>query len=186
MGCVAEACNKGTISFSKEYDSNTNKSNEDNLNFSFIKEPMYDQISKEFYSILNDIRKNPQNYIDESKDHNLFEIFIKLKPCSDIDLNENDIDKIKKYIMKSYFKKKSIFEQEKEIKNLIDENIKDICLFQPICFNNNIKENVWDFLAENEDDIEKIFDSKYNKLIIISIPLEHNIKMLLTLIFYKQ
>ena len=186
MGCVAESCNKGTISFSPEYDSNKNKTSEESLSYSFIKEPQYDQMSKEFFVILNDIRKNPEKFIEESKEHNLFEIFMKLKHCPELNYNEADIDKIKRYLMKSYFKKKSIFEQEKEIKNLIKENINDICIFQPITFNNNIKENVWDFLAENEDEIEKIFDVQCNSIIIIHIPLEHNSKMLLTLIFYRE
>ena len=88
--------------------------------------------------------------------------------------------------MKSYLKKKNISEQEKEIKNVINENIEEICLFQTICFNNDMKENVWDFLEGNEDDLEKIFDNKYNSIIIVSIPLEHKTKTLLTLIFYKE
>ena len=186
MGCVAEACNKGSISFSKEYDSNSGKYNEESLSYSFIKEPQYDQISKEFYDILNEIRINPENFIEESKSHNLFEIFIKLKPCSEIKYYNNDLSQIKKYLMKSYLKKKNISEQEKEIKNVINENIEEICLFQTICFNNDMKENVWDFLEGNEDDLEKIFDNKYNSLIIVSIPLEHKTKTLLTLIFYKE
>ena len=88
--------------------------------------------------------------------------------------------------MNSYFKNKNLIERDNEIKKLINENLSEICLFQTISTNNNIKQNVWDFLEENEDDIEKIFDTLYNKLIIISIPLEHNTKILLTLIFYKE
>ena len=186
MGCVAEACNKGAILFSTEYQSNTDKYNEESLNYSFINEPQYDQMSKEFFNIFNEIRANPGKFIEESKEHNLFEIFIKLKPCPDLKYCENDVNKLKKYIMKSYLKNKSIPDQEKEIKILINENIKEICLFQSISFSNNIKENIWHFLEENEDDIEKIFDIKYNSLMIISIPLEHNVKILLNLIFYKE
>ena len=125
--------------------------------------------------------------MEESKEHNLFEIFIKLRPCSDILYKDTDLDPLKKYIMNSYFKNKNIFERDNEVKKLINENLSEICLFQTISsINNNIKQNVWDFLEENEDDIEKIFDTNYNKLIIISIPLEHNTKILLTLIFYKE
>ena len=124
--------------------------------------------------------------MEESKEHNLFEIFIKLKPCSDIIYKDNDLDLLKKYIMNSYFKNKNLIERDIEIKKLINENLSEICLFQTISTNNNIKQNVWDFLEENEDDIEKIFDTQYNKLIIISIPLEHNTKILLTLIFYTE
>ena len=186
MGCVAEACNKGAISFSTEYQSNPDKINEESLNYSFINEPQYDQMSKEFFDKFNEIRANPEKFLEESKEHNLFEIFIKLKPCPDLKYCGNDINKLKKYIMKSYLKNKSISDQEKEIKILINENIQEICLFQSISFNNNIKENIWHFLEENEDDIEKIFDIKYNSLMIISIPLEHNVKILLNLIFFKE
>ena len=187
MGCVTEACNKGSITFSPEVNSNSNKLNEDNISYAFMKEPQYDTMSKEFFNILNDIRTNPENFLEESKEHNLFEIFIKLRPCSDILYKDTDLDPLKKYIMNSYFKNKNIFERDNEVKKLINENLSEICLFQTISsINNNIKQNVWDFLEENEDDIEKIFDTLYNKLIIISIPLEHNTKILLTLIFYKE
>ena len=186
MGCVTEACNKGSITFSPEVNSNLNKLNEDNISYAFMKEPQYDTMSKEFFNILNDIRTNPENFLEESKEHNLFEIFIKLRPCSDILYKDTDLDPLKKYIMNSYFKNKNIFERDNEVKKLINENLSEICQFQTISsINNNIKQNVWDFLEENEDDIEKIFDTNYNKLIIISIPLEHNTKILLTLIFYK-
>ena len=186
MGCVAEACNKGSITFTPEVNSNTNNLSEENINYGFMQEPQYDQMSKEFFNVLNDIRTNPENFLEESKEHNLFEIFIKLKPCSDIIYKDNDLDSLKKYIMNSYFKNKNLIERDNEIKKLINENLSEICLFQTISTNNNIKQNVWDFLEENEDDIEKIFDTLYNKLIIISIPLEHNTKILLTLIFYKE
>ena len=186
MGCVAEACNKGSITFTPEVNSNTNNLSEENINYGFMQEPQYDQMSKEFFNVLNDIRTNPENFLEESKEHNLFEIFIKLKPCSDIIYKDNDLDSLKKYIMNSYFKNKNLIERDNEIKKLINENLSEICLFQTISTNNNIKQNVWDFLEENEDDIEKIFDTLYNKLIIISIPLEHNTKILLTLIFYTE
>ena len=186
MGCVTEACNKGSINFTPEVNSNTNKLSEENINYGFMQEPQYDQMSKEFFNVLNDIRTNPENFLEESKEHNLFEIFIKLKPCSDIIYKDNDLDSLKKYIMNSYFKNKNLIERDNEIKKLINENLSEICLFQTISTNNNIKQNVWDFLEENEDDIEKIFDTLYTKLIIISIPLEHNTKILLTLIFYKE
>ena len=186
MGCVAEACNKGSITFTPEVNSNTNTLSEENINYGFMQEPQYDQMSKEFFNVLNDVRTNPENFLEESKEHNLFEIFIKLKPCSDIIYKDNDLDSLKKYIMNSYFKNKNLIERDNEIKKLINENLSEICLFQTISTNNNIKQNVWDFLEENEDDIEKIFDTLYNKLIIISIPLEHNTKILITLIFYKE
>ena len=186
MGCVAEACNKGSITFTPEVNSNTNKLSEENINYGFMQEPQYDQMSKEFFNVLNDIRTNPENFLEESKEHNLFEIFIKLKPCSDIIYKDNDLDSLKKYIMNSYFKNKNLIERDNEIKKLINENLSEICLFQTISTNNNIKQNVWDFLEENEDDIEKIFDMKYNNLIIVCIPLDYNTQLLLNLIFYVE
>ena len=49
-----------------------------------------------------------------------------------------------------------------------------------------MKENVWSLLEDNEDDIEKIFDMKYNNLIIVCIPLDYNTQLLLNLIFYVE
>ena len=94
MGCVAEACNKGSITFTPEVNSNTNQLSEENINYGFMQEPQYDQMSKEFFNVLNDIRTNPENFLEESKEHNLFEIFIKLKPCSDIIYKDNDLDSL--------------------------------------------------------------------------------------------
>ena len=188
MGCVTDACKKDPFSFNTELIQN-NKSlkNEPNINYSFIKEPQYNKMSKDFYNILNDLRLNPEKYLNESKEHNLFEIFIKLKPSTEIILIEDNIDDIKKYIYNSHITNKSIQEQEKELKKLINENINDICLLNAVCSNNNdIKENIWYLLEDNEDDIEKIFDTKYNHLIIVCIPLDYNTQLLLNLIFYNQ
>ena len=188
MGCMVDVCKRDTTSLTTEYFFYTNdkrdiKFIENNINKN---NSLYNLLSKKFFIFFNEIRKNPQQFIKESKKHNLFEIFIKLKPCPEINLIENNIDKIKKYIINSHFKKKSIFEQEKDIKILLNEKIKDICLFQNVFLNNDMKENVWIFLNENEDDIDKIFDTKYNYLIIICIPLEIDTKILLSLIFYKE
>ena len=54
MGCVTEACNKNTIIFSPEVISNSNKLNEENINYTFMTEPQYDQMSKDFFDILNE------------------------------------------------------------------------------------------------------------------------------------
>ena len=186
MGCVAEACNKGGITFANEFDSNMNKTNDETINYSFIKEPQYDQMSKEFFDILNKMRINPGDFIEESKEYNLFEIFIKLKSCPQLNFYDNNMNKIKRYIMRSYLKQKSPQEIEKEVKNLINENLEEVCLFQTFCQSKNNQENVWMFLAENEDDIEKIFDTNYDSLMIIGIPLEHKTKNLLILAFFKE
>ena len=146
MGCVAEACNKGAISFSTEYQSNTDKYNEESLNYSFINEPQYDQMSKEFFDILNKMRINPGDFIEESKEYNLFEIFIKLKSCPQLNFYDNNMNKIKRYIMRSYLKQKSPQEIEKEVKNLINENLEEVCLFQTLCQSKNNQENAKYFL----------------------------------------
>ena len=187
MGCVTDVCKKDPFSFNTELvHPNTGLKNESNMNYSFIKEPQYNQLSKDFFEILNEIRLNPEKYLNESKEHNLFEIFIKLKPCQEINFVENNIDEIKKYIYQAHFMNKSINEQEKDLKKLINENINDLCLFRTVCSNNDMKENVWSLLEDNEDDIEKIFDMKYNNLIIVCIPLDYNTQLLLNLIFYVE
>ena len=158
-----------------------------NFNYASLDDPQYQKISKELFNILSDIRINPEKYIIESKEHSLLGIFIKIKPSTKISYSENNIVKIRKYIFDSYFLQKSFFEQEKELKNLINNgNIKDICLFQTIFSNNDLKENIWDFLVQNEDDIDKIFSPEYNYLMTICLPLEYNTKILSSLIFYKE
>ena len=186
MGCAPNACRKKENSIKTEYIFYPNKTSDiKHLENNIKNNSLFDSMNKEFFSYLNEIRTNPDKFIEESKNYNLFEIFIKLKPCPELNYIENNTEKIQKLIINSSFKEKNIIEQEKDIKKLMDENINDICLFQTICLNNDINENVWLFLGENEDDIDKIFDIKYNCLIIISTPLEINKKMLLSLIFYK-
>ena len=152
-----------------------------------MEDPQYQKLSREFFDIFSDIRLNPDKYIAQSKEHSLLQIFIKQKPSKTITLIEDNIKDIKKYLINSYFVGKSIYEQEEELKNLInDENIKDINLFQTICTSNDMNENVWTFLLENEDELEKIFSDEYKKLIIICFPLEYNSKILTSLIFYHN
>ena len=186
MGCVPNVCRKDENSKTEYIFHPNNRSDIKYINNNSKNNYIYDLISKEFFSYLNEIRTNPDKFLEESKKYNLFEIFIKLKPCPEINYVENNTEKIRQYIINSHYKKKNIFEQEKEIKMLLDENINNICLFQIVCFNNNMKENVWHFLGENEDDLDKIFDIKFNNLMIINIPLEINTKMFLSLIFYED
>ena len=186
MGCASNMCRKEPNSLTTEYLFYPN----DKSDIKFIQNNSkinnsYDLLSKEFFYYLNEIRLNPDKYVTESKQYNLFEIFMNLKPCTEINYVENNTEMIKRYIINSHFKKKGLFDQEKDIKILLGENIKDLCLFQTVCLNKNMKENIWLFFGENEDDIDKIFDKKYNNLIIICIPLEINTKILLSLIFYK-
>ena len=186
MGCVPNVCRKDENSKTEYIFHPNNRSDIKYINNTSKNNYIYDLISKEFFSYLNEIRTNPDKFLEESKKYNLFEIFIKLKPCPEINYNENNIEKIRQYIIDSHSKKKNINEQEKDIKILLNENINDMSLFQTICLNNDINENVWLFFGENEDDIDKIFDAKYNCLMVICTPLEKNKKMLLSLIFYKE
>ena len=188
--CVTDSCNKDTFLFSNEINPLTNRPEESeklkNLNHSFMEDPQYQKQSKEFFDIFNDIRINPEKYLTDSKEYSLLEIFIKLKPSNEIIYSENNITNIKKYLLKSHFQNIRISEQEKEIKGLVNEGkINDCCLFQTINNNNDIKENVWIFLEENEDDFEKIFSNDYNYLLIVCFPLDYNTKILTSLIFYS-
>ena len=187
--CVNDTCNTNTFLFT-EVNPLTNRPEDlktKNLNQSFMEDPQYQKQSKEFFDILNDIRINPEEYLTVSRDHSLLENFIKLKRGNEITYTENNINKIKKYLIKSHFLSKRIIDQEKEIIPLVnDGNINEIALFQTICISQDMKENVWTFLQENEDDFEKIFSTKYDYLIIICFPLDYNSKILASLIFYKE
>ena len=187
--CVNDACNKNTFLFT-ELNPLTNRPEDlktKNLNQSFMEDPQFQKQSKEFFDILNDIRINPEEYLGVSREHSLLENFIKLKRGNEITYTENNINKIKKYLIKSHFLGKRVIDQEKEIIPLVnDGNIKEIALFQTICTSQDMKENVWAFLQENEDDFEKIFSTKYDYLIIICFLLDYNSKILASLIFYKE
>ena len=189
--CVNDTCNKNTLLFNNEINPITNRPEESEklrkLNQSYMEDPQYQKQSKEFFDILNDIRNNPEQYLRDSKEHSLLEIFIKLKPTNEITYNENNINKLKKYLINSHFLSKKIIDQEKEIISLVnDGNIKEVALFQTICTSQDMKENVWAFLQENEDDFEKIFSTYYDNIIIICFPLDYNSKILTSLIFYKE
>ena len=156
------------------------------INYSSINDQQYKEISKEFFKILNNIRINPDKYIRDSKDHSLLEIFIKLKKGTELVYSENNNTNITKYLVDSHFEGKSIVEQENELKSLInDGNINDISLFQISLQSNDTRENVWNFLLENEDDLGKIFSDEYSHLMIICFPLENNKIIFSNLIFYK-
>ena len=158
------------------------------MNTILIDDPKYQEKNKEFFILLNDIRINPDKYTGDSKQHNLFENFMKLKPCKELVFSDNNINNISKYIIDNYNKNKKISEKEEEIKLLInDGNIRDICLFELVLNNiNDVNENVWHFLVENEDDFDKIFSIEYNNLIILSFLIKDNSKIFTNLIFYHD
>ena len=187
--CISDACNKNEVLFTSEIYPLTNRESKEkfkNINYSNMEDTQYESLSREIFNIVSDIRMNPENYIDVSKDHSLFYLFVNLKPGTKLLSSENNID-CKKFIMESYFQNKSIFEQEKGLKSLINKgNVQDICLYQFILKNKDIKDSIWAFLLENEDDIDKIFSDKYDSLMVICLSFEENEKILCNLIFYKQ
>ena len=188
--CVTDTSNNDTLMFSKENNSfsTRNEKNEKlrNINNSNINDQRCQEISQEFFNILNSIRINPDKYIRDSKDFSLFEIFIKLKKCPELISSENNNNNIINYLVNSEFEGKNCVEQESELKLLInDGNIKDISLFQICLKSDDVRENVWSFLLENEDDLGKIFSDAFSHLMIISFPSENKKKILTNLIFYK-
>ena len=64
-------------------------------------------------------------------------------------------------------------------------NIKNLCLFQTTTLYNDIKENFWYFLEENEDDIDKILTVNYDYIMIICLPFENG-KSNIFFIFYDE
>ena len=192
--CVSDTCNKSQILFTNDVSQMSSRLDNSekfrSFNFSNLEDPQYDKFGQEFFNILTDIRVNPEKYNKESKDYSLDLIFLKIKPSNEINYSEKNNKIIKKYIIDSHFKNRSIFDQEKDLKNLLNkgssDKVKDITLFQTFCTSNDMKENVWLFLEENEDEIEKIFSVEYNYLMIICLPLEYNTKILANLIFYKK
>ena len=112
--CVNDTCNKNTFLFTQEINPLTNRPSDspklNNLNNAFMEDSQYQKQRKEFFDILNDIRINPNKYLADSKDHSLLEIFIKLKPSNEINFSENNIDKLKNYLINSHFLSKTIIE----------------------------------------------------------------------------
>ena len=188
--CISDACNKNEILFTNnEIHPLTNRESKEkfkSINYSSLEDAQYENLSQEIFNIISDIRMNPDNYIIVSKDYSLLNIFVKIKPGTKLLFSENNIDQ-KKFIIDSYFQSKGIYEQENGLKSLINEgNIQDICLFQFILKNKDVKDSVWTFLEENEDDIDKVFSNKFDYLMVICLPLEQSEKILCNLIFYKQ
>ena len=122
--CISDACNKNEVLFTNnEIYPLTNRESMEKLksiNYSSLEDAQYENLSKEIFNILSDIRMNPENYINVSKDYSLLNIFIKTKPGTKLLFSKNNID-YKKYIIDSYFQKKSIYEQENGLKLLIND-----------------------------------------------------------------
>ena len=143
-------------------------------------------LSKKYYEILNKIRENPSNFIKESKEHQLFEIFIKLKPSKPLKFSENNMLDIISYLEESQKKSFSDEQKEKDVKLLINNgNISKICLFQLISLFNDVNENIWQFLEDNEDDIDKILTANYDYIMVVCIRIANN-QSIVTFIFYDE
>ena len=140
-------------------------------------------LNRKYVNIMNKIRKNPKNYIEESKSHNLFEIFLKLKPSQQIQFSDDNILDVISFL-KENSERISVIQKEKEIAKIInDGNIQKLRLFQTIALGIDVEENFWYFLEENEDDIGKILQDNYDYIMIICLPLEED-RIIVTFIFY--
>ena len=141
-------------------------------------------LSKQYFKVINEIRESPTDYLNESKSHNLFDIFLKLKPNEPLKYSDKNILDIIYYLMESQ-EQTSIIERENEIKILInDGHLTNINLFKSITIGNDVRENFWYFLQENEDDIDKIFSDNYEYIMIICLPIAND-KSVLFFIFYS-
>ena len=168
-----------------------------NENTHLIEDCDYKEKNKEFFKLLNDIRKHPNIHIGDSKKYNLFDNFFELnssKDCEDLIYSENNINiikEIKKYIINKFESNKRNVDKEEDIKIIINkeriEKIKDICLFE-VTFDNfdDIEQNVWTFLEEKKDKFDKIFSKEYNNLIIVSFSIKENSRIFTNLIFFKD
>ena len=88
--------------------------------------------------------------------------------------------------LEEYQEKKSIFEKQNEISSMINQgNINKINLFQTITLTNNIEENFWYFLEENEDDIDIILSTNHEYIMIICLPIKDG-KSIISFIFYNE
>ena len=154
----------------------------------YIKKGAYNDklLSLKYHEMLNEIRENPSKYITESKSYNLSDIFIKLKPSNPIKYSEENINNIISYLEKEGNSRASIHQKERKIANMINQgNIKKICIFETNTISDNLNVNLWNFLSQNEDDIEQIISTNYEYIIILCLPLNiENFRLIF--IFYNQ
>ena len=109
---------------------------------------------------------------------------MKLKASKSLKFSENNILDIIYFLEKS--QEKSMTEKENGVKSLINNgNIINLSLFQFISMEEDIKYNIWHFLEENEDDIDKILTINYDYVMIICSQ-SQNIKSVITFIFYDE
>lgn len=154
----------------------------------YIKKGAYNDkiLSLKYHEMLNEIRESPAKFITESKSYNLSDIFIKLNPSNPIKFSEQNINNIISYLEKEENSRTSIHQKERKIASMINHgNIKKISIFETNTMNDNLRINFWNFLSQNEDDIEQILEAYYEYIIILCLPLNiENFRLIF--IFYNQ
>lgn len=158
-----------------------------NLPYYNFDDEEYLKMENDIFDLINEMKSNPENFIKESKTHNLFSIFIKLTPSNKFNKSDlPNIINIKSYLYLNSFQEKALSIKEKEIFELIHDEIKCMSLFQYANNNKNINEIVWEFLEENEDDIENIFANLYDYLLVVCIPTIYTSQNITYFLFYSK
>ena len=139
-----------------------------------------------YNQILNEIRENPSKFLIESKSYDLAEIFIKLKPSNPIKFSEENINNIISYLKEEEDTRISIHKKEIKIATMINYGyIKKICMYEIDTIYDDLRQNLWYFLQQNEDDLEQILSAYYEYIIILCLPLNNELSRLI-FIFYNQ
>ena len=63
--------------------------------------------------------------------------------------------------------------------------IKKICMYEIDTIYDDLRQNLWYFLQQNEDDLEQILSAYYEYIIILCLPLNNELSRLI-FIFYNQ
>ena len=123
---------------------------DDNNNISNDEEYRNDEI----YDFFNDLRANPQNYLNQAQKYGLYDIISEAKDR----VNENNVDKLIKTSFMSIrfdeFVKRSPFSKSKILKNIdndviIQKYIKKLYIVESS--SDNPIECVWNLIKENKD-----------------------------------
>ena len=123
---------------------------DDNNNISNDEEYRNDEI----YDFFNDLRANPQNYLNQAQKYGLYDIISEAKDR----VNENNVDKLIKTSFMSIrfdeFVKRSPFSKSKILKNIdndviIQKYIKKLYIVESS--SDNPIECVWNLIQENKD-----------------------------------
>ena len=139
-----------------------------------------------FY-FLNDIRNRPFNYLEISKDYNLYDIFSNLKPSESLSLSKENLNEIKDYFYVPRNMAKTNKEKEKDIFKIVNNGyFNSVHIYQSISPTNDIKENVWQLLSKNKNNIKDILVTDHAYITIICQSLSARKKILVTYIFFDK